>query len=108
MQFVILCFTDFVYYCMPIYVPSLNKGFIIILYYIIIIMPDDLAILENDLLNQDKHATCRPLSVPVTPHSSRMPDDLASLENDLLNQVHVPRIQPHLTGAICLGQVPTT
>ena len=37
MQLVIFCFTYFVYYCMPIYVPSLNKDFIIII--IIIYIP---------------------------------------------------------------------
>ena len=31
MQFVIFCFTVFVYYSMSIYVPSLNKDFIIII-----------------------------------------------------------------------------
>ena len=39
MQFIIFCFTDFVYYCMPIYVPSLNRDFIIniiLLYYYVL------------------------------------------------------------------------
>ena len=38
MQFVIFCFTDFVCYCMGIYVPSLNEDFIIISIVIIIII----------------------------------------------------------------------
>ena len=43
MQFVMFCFTDFVYYCMPIYVPSLYKDFIIstgLLYPIKFILPE--------------------------------------------------------------------
>ena len=61
MQFVIFCFTDFVYYCMPIYVPSLNKDFIIIIIYTVMWV---LTLYSIVFFNVNKNARIRSCDMP--------------------------------------------